>query len=235
MKKSELRSLIREQVKSLLKEAPFAGAGASLAGTRSGGERYDSKPGPNKYTDEDPVKYIDDYIANGSKGDLRLDKVKVTKWPDKLKVIGGDCWMNDKIPTIPAGVTFKKRLIIYNCQKLKSLPDGLKVAGDLILSFLGTKNNSQILVLPNNLVVGGNLLATSCRVTTIGSNTIVNGDARFSNSKLTEIPKDLKVKGELEIYNTPFQNNIIYNKTYSQAKDAEAQIKKMYPGVNKID
>ena len=230
MKKSELRALIREQVQAVLKEAPYAGPGASLAGTRSGGERYDSKPGPNKYTDEDPVKYIDDYIANGSKGDLRLDKVKVTKWPDKLKVIGGDCWMNDKIPTIPAGVTFKKRLIIYNCQKLKSLPDGLKVAGDLILSFLGTKNNSQILVLPNNLVVGGNLLAYGCRVTTIGSNTIVNGDAEFSNSKLTEVPKDLKVKGKFDIYNTPFEIDNRYRKDLSRE-----QLAKMYPGVNKID
>jgi hypothetical protein len=226
MKKSELRTLIREQVKAVLKEAPFS---SPLAGTRSGGERYSDKPGAFKYTDADPVKFIDDYIANGSKGDLRLDQVKVTKWPDKLKVIGGDCWMNDRIPTIPAGVTFKGRLIIWNCQKLKSLPDNLKVTGDLVLSFLGTKNNSQILVLPNNLFVGGNLLAYSCRVTTIGTNTIINGDAKFSNSKLTEIPKDLKVKGELDIYNTPIEIDLLYRKDYS-----DEQVKKMFPGVNKI-
>jgi Leucine-rich repeat (LRR) protein len=70
---------------------------------------------------------IQQYIKGGSNGDLDLSQTQLTKLPDNLKKVGG-------------------RLNLDN-SKIKSLPDGLYVAGKLDLSY------SDISELPTNLTV----------------------------------------------------------------------------------
>jgi hypothetical protein len=75
-------------------------------------------------------KKIQQYIKDGSKGDLYLSNTKITSLPNDLKV-GGYLELSDS--------------------KIETLPIGLKVGGDLYL------NDTQITSLPNDLEVGGSL------------------------------------------------------------------------------
>jgi hypothetical protein len=62
---------------------------------------------------------------------------------------------------------------------IESLPEGLKVSGDLILSYC-----ENISSLPEGLIVRGNLILEDC-------------------IQLHSLPKGLKVGGDLNIYGTP--------------------------------
>jgi hypothetical protein len=73
-------------------------------------------------------KQIQQYIKDGSKGNLYLLKTPITSLPDNLKV-GGDLYL------------FKT--------KITSLPNNLKVGGNLYLS------ETPITSLPGDLQVGG--------------------------------------------------------------------------------
>jgi hypothetical protein len=75
-------------------------------------------------------KKIQQYIKDGSKGDLDLSDTPITSLPNNLKVGG--------------------YLDIYNT-KITSLPDNLQVGGDLYLT------DTPIASLPSGLNVGGNL------------------------------------------------------------------------------
>ena len=75
-------------------------------------------------------KQIQQYIKDGSKGNLDLRDTPITSLPDNLKVRGS--------------------LFIENT-KLTSLPDNLQVAVSLFSSY------TPITSLPNNLKVGGDL------------------------------------------------------------------------------
>ena len=76
-------------------------------------------------------KKIQDYIKNGSKGDLNINDTPIDSLPSNLKTVGGS-------------------LYLYNTP-ISSLPPGLKVDGNLDLS------NTQISSLPTDLTVGGYL------------------------------------------------------------------------------
>jgi len=65
---------------------------------------------------------------------------------------------------------------------IESLPEGLEVSGDLILSFC-----ENISSLPEGLIVRGNLILQNC-------------------SQLYSLPKGLKVGGTLYIYTSPLGN-----------------------------
>jgi len=75
-------------------------------------------------------KKIQQYIKDGSKGNLDLNDTPITSLPDNLEVGGG---------------------LYLSGTPITSLPDNLEVRGDLNLS--GTKITS----LPDNLKVGGYL------------------------------------------------------------------------------
>ena len=75
-------------------------------------------------------KKIQQYIKDGSKGNLNLENSQITSLPDNFQV-GGD-------------LNLRKT-------KITSLPDNLQVGGYLDL------DSSQITSLPNNLQVGGDL------------------------------------------------------------------------------
>tara|TARA_R110002020_G_scaffold186825_1_gene384916 strand:- start:148 stop:570 length:423 start_codon:yes stop_codon:yes gene_type:complete len=76
-------------------------------------------------------KQIQQYIKDGSKGDLSLGNTPITFLPNNLTKVGGDLWLS--------------------FSKITSLPDNLEVEGILDLTGI------QITSLPNNLQVGGDL------------------------------------------------------------------------------
>lgn len=77
-------------------------------------------------------KKIQQYIKDGSKGDLRLQKTKITSLPNNLQV-GGDFWLfSTEITSLPNNLKVEGYLDLRN-NPITSLPDNLKVGGDLDL------------------------------------------------------------------------------------------------------
>ena len=120
---------------------------------------------------------IQDYIKNGSKGNLILGRAPIKSLPDNLKYVGGN-------------------LGLYNTQ-ITSLPAGLKVGGYLYLI------NTPITSLPAGLKVGGNLDLTNTPITSLPAGLKVGGGLSLDNTQITSLPADLKVGGGLLLYNTP--------------------------------
>ena len=95
-------------------------------------------------------KKIQQYIKDGSKGNLDLNGTPITSLPDNLTVGGGLYLNGTPITSLPDNLTVGGYLDLRNT-KIISLPDNLTVGGGLDLS--GTKITS----LPDNLTVRGNL------------------------------------------------------------------------------
>ena len=95
-------------------------------------------------------KKIQQYIKDGSEGDLDLRDTPITSLPDGLKVRGSLFIGNTKITSLPDNLQVGGYLSLINTP-ITSLPDNLKVGGGLLL------NNTKITSLPDNLQVGGYL------------------------------------------------------------------------------
>jgi hypothetical protein len=95
-------------------------------------------------------KKIQQYIKDGSKGDLNLGNTPITSLPNNLSVGGYLDLYNTKITSLPNNLNVGGYLNLINT-KITSLPDNLSVGGDLDLY------NTKITSLPNNLSVGGYL------------------------------------------------------------------------------
>ena len=90
---------------------------------------------------------IQDYIKNGSKGDLFLNNTPIESLPDNLKKVHGSLYLNgSKITSLPAGLDVKGSLILANTP-IKSLPKQLKVRGALLIG------NTRISILPDDIRV----------------------------------------------------------------------------------
>jgi len=134
-------------------------------------------------------KRIQQYIKDGSKGNLDLRNTPITSLPDDLTV-GRSLYLSDTpITSLPDNLEVEKNLYLSNTQ-ITSLPDNLKVGGYLYLS------NTQIRSLPNNLKVGG-LYLENTQITSLPDNLKVGGDLYLNESKITSLPDNLKVGGSL--------------------------------------
>ena len=97
------------------------------------------------------TKQIQDYIKNGSEGDLNLRSTPITKLPDGLKRVGGNLnLIGTQITKLPDGLRVGGTLDLSGTQ-ITTLPDGLSVGGYLYLK------DTPITTLPNGLRVGGYL------------------------------------------------------------------------------
>jgi hypothetical protein len=97
------------------------------------------------------LKKVQEYIKNGSKGNLNLSNTPITSLPDNLTKVGGTLNLRGtKITSLPDNLTVGGNLNLMNT-KITSLPDNLTVGGNLDLE------NIQITSLPDNLTVGGYL------------------------------------------------------------------------------
>ena len=95
-------------------------------------------------------KKIQQYIKNGSKGNLVLNGTPITSLPDNLTTVNGDLSLvSTEIVSLPDNLTVGGNLDLRYTKKIPSLPDNLTVIGDLKLTA------SKITELPNNLTVGG--------------------------------------------------------------------------------
>ena len=81
--------------------------------------------------------------------------------------------------------------------KITTLPDDLKVGGDLDLSY-----TTKITTLPDNFKVGGNLYLSRTLITTLPDNLKVGGDLNLQHSKITTLPDSLEVGGNLYLHDT---------------------------------
>lgn len=79
-------------------------------------------------------KKIQQYIKDGSQGDLDLSNTLITSLPSELRTIGGSLFLqNSKITSLPAGLTIGRHLALGNT-KITSLPSDLQVGGNLYTS-----------------------------------------------------------------------------------------------------
>ena len=94
-------------------------------------------------------KKIQEYIKNGSKGDLNLYKTPIKSLPSNLKTVGGNLSLtNTPISSLPSDLTVGGSLNLYNTP-ITTLPSNLTVGGYLHL------RNTPISSLPSGLKVGG--------------------------------------------------------------------------------
>ena len=138
MKKSHLKHIIKEIIKEEI-DGPGIFVPHDLEGRKEKKTMMD-------------YKKIQDYIKNGSKGNLNLENSQITKLPDNLQVVGGSLYLgnNIQITELPNNLTVGGYLDLLNTP-IQKLPDNLKVNNSLFLK------NSQITELPDNLKVGGSL------------------------------------------------------------------------------
>jgi hypothetical protein len=127
-------------------------------------------------------KKVQQYIKDGSKGDLDLRGTPITSLPPDLKVGGNlDLRYCRKLTSLPSGLSFKGNLDLRGCENFTSLPSGLSVRGYLNLSY------TKITSLPSGLSVEDYL--------------------NLSNTPITSLPSDLTVGGNFHLFNTPLSKS----------------------------
>jgi len=95
---------------------------------------------------------IQEYIKNGSEGDLNLSNSPIQFLPKNLTKVGGDLnLMHSQIEKLPDNFTVNGTLDLERCENLKSLPNGLKVGFHLDL------RDTNLIFLPSDLEVEGDL------------------------------------------------------------------------------
>ena len=91
---------------------------------------------------------IQEYIRNGSEGDLYLEDSPIRFLPKNLTKVGGKLnLMRSQIEKLPDNLTVNGTLDLDSCENLKSLPNGLKVKYNLDLRY------TNITSLPSDLEV----------------------------------------------------------------------------------
>lgn len=104
-------------------------------------------------------KQIQQYIKDGSKGNLDLRNTPITSLPNNLKVEGG---------------------LFLGGTKITFLPNNLKVGGSLFSS------DTEITSLPNGLQVGRNLYLSNTLITSLPDNLQVGGELHLNNTPLSK-------------------------------------------------
>lgn len=143
-------------------------------------------------------KKIQQYIKDGSKGDLDLSREIVTSLPDNLKVGGNLIMVKSKIKSLPDNLTVEGDCRIIRAD-IESLPPNLVVGGAL---FLGATHIEHI---PSTIQVGKSMLLNSTDITSLWDNLTVNGDLNIADTRIKSLPKNLKVKGTLNLNETDIE------------------------------
>jgi len=128
---------------------------------------------------------------------LKLLYEPETLTKEDLKVRSDLILMRTPIEKLPNNLTVNGRLDLEGCKNLKSLPSGLKVAGDLDLI------DTNITELPLDLKVGGNIYLQRIPIEKLPNNLTVNGALYLNFCKnITSLPSGLKVKETLDLRDT---------------------------------
>ena len=126
------------------------------------------------------LKKVQEYIKNGSKGDLDLSNAPITSLPNSLTRIRGSLTLTES--------------------KITSLPNGLTVEGDLYLE------GTPIAKLPNNLEVMEDLHLENTKVTSLPYDLIVKGWLWLFN---TPVSKQY-TRGEIKFTSPGIEGRILY-------------------------
>jgi len=90
-------------------------------------------------------KKIQQYIKDGSQGDLWLDNILLTKLPDELVTIGGSLFLNySKIESLNILQSVKGNLGIFRCENFKSFDNLEYIGGNLMMDFSPVKSFDKI-------------------------------------------------------------------------------------------
>ena len=164
-------------------------------------------------------KKIQDYIKNGSKGDLDLRKTPIDTLPSNLKTVGGSLNLyNTQISSLPPGLTVGGYLWLSNTQ-ISSLPTGLTVGGDLDLG------NSKISSLPPGLTVGGSLNLYNTQISSLPTGLTVDGYLDLRNTPISSLPSGLTVGGYLDLRNTPISEKYTKKQIKKMIEDSGGYLK----------
>jgi len=179
---------------------------------------------------------IQEYIKNGSEGDLELISSPIKVLPRNLTKVGGSLnLLYSQIEKLPDNLMVNGYLDLAFCKNLQRLPNGLKVKGildlqDTNITFLPSDlevGRSLILLyspiekLPDNLIVNGTLDLEGCKnLQSLPNELKVEDDLDLRDTNITSLPSDLEVGGILILYRTPMAD--MYT---------EEQIREMVPSV----
>jgi hypothetical protein len=156
---------------------------------------------------------IQQYIKDGSQGNLNLSGNPITSLPDNLTVNGNLNLNGTLITSLPNNLTVNGGLYLSETPITK-LPDNLTVSGDLYLT------RTKITSLPNNLTVNRDLYLDGTLITKLPDNLKVAGSLNLDHTLVTSLPNNLTVGGYLYLERTPISK-----------KYTEEQLKEMLPGV----
>ena len=158
-----------------------------------------------------------DSLPKGLKvgGDLDLSFTKVESIPNDVEV-GGDVHLDGFIALTKIGKNVKIGGDL-RCSSISELSEGLKVGGNLNLSYSKIKSlpedikvgadlllgGTQIAKLPNSLrKISSTLDLSDTKIKSLPDGLEVGGDLDLIGCKITKLPKGLKVGGNLYIRNT---------------------------------
>ncbi len=131
-------------------------------------------------------------------GILIIDGAKITALPENLCVCGPLVLRNLDIKVLPKTLKLGSSLIIYNCPKLTSLPDGL-----VIRSFLSLEQQTSMTTLPKKLKVCGLLNLEGCTgITSIPTDLVAGGLRIAGGTSVISIPNNIKI-GHYYMTNNP--------------------------------
>jgi len=120
---------------------------------------------------------------------------------DDLHIKGDLNLSETPIESLPNGLVVSGDLILSECESLRSLPKGLKVGGSLDLSY-----SLHLDSLPNGLVVGGDLILSGCEsLDSLPEGLKVGGELHLDNSDVYELPKGLEIGGDLILTNSALE------------------------------
>ena len=117
--------------------------------------------------------------------------------PEELNVKGDLALGFSKVKSLPEGLKVGGDLSLHYCENLTSLPNGLKVGGDLFLN-----DCDSLTSLPNGLEVGGHLFLIDAKINSLPKRLVVGGSLDLTGSAITSLPRGLKVGGLLKVDNT---------------------------------
>ena len=145
-------------------------------------------------------KKIQDYIKNGSKGDLELIESPKIDLPSTLTSVG--------------------RSLNLGESKIKEI-NHIKSIG--LFLFL---DRSEISKLPDNLTVGDYLSVEDCKsLRELPNNLTISGNLWINNSSISDIPKNLKIGKDLHINATPLYRNYTEEEIRKMIEDGGGYLK----------
>ena len=142
-------------------------------------------------------KQIQDYIKNGSKGNLWLQGTPIESLPSNLKTVGGYLNLsNSKILEISSDLMVDGNLNLSNTP-ITTISKGIIIDGWLDLNF------SEITTLPSDIKIKYSLFLFNAPITTLPSDLTIGGNLHLKYSSFSKIPMGLKVNGGIDMKNTP--------------------------------